>query len=243
MAQFDLKNAVIDMKDGFSVLGAVNNALGYTAGASTIAVDAFSTTETASIVVGDQITFAGHDTIYTIVSFTNTLAAMTSVVITPVLTDALVDNEVVTVGPHKIRIKVGEGNLTFMEKKPRQYIKDRGKLDTVRDGDEEPVDVKLEFQWQYITNNNVSGAVPTPVDALKKIGPAAAWITSATDTCEPYAVDLVVDYTPLCTDQKKEIMTIKDFRYEELSFDLKQGQISVSGKCNNKQILLSRVDQ
>ena len=73
-------------------------------------------------------------------------------------------------------------------------------------------------------------------EALKQIGNAllsgSAWISSDTDACRPYAVDLVLVYDPACSTGDVESITFADFRYESLDHDLRGGSISCSGKCN-----------
>jgi len=90
--------------------------------------------------------------------------------------------------------------------------------------------VKLDFIWEFLKAS--TGDTPTVEDVLKKRGEASTWVTSATDICEPYAVDIEIEYTPVCEDVDREIITLADFRYEELSHDLKAGTIAMTGKCN-----------
>jgi hypothetical protein len=144
-------------------------------------------------------------------------------------------------GGNSLEVKVGEGNLTWSEKKNRQYYKNRGLLDTVRDGDEEPVDVKLDFTWEWLKAD--TGDTPTVEDALKKRGEAASWVTTSADTCEPYAVDIEIIYSPPCVDQKNETILLSDFRYESLDHDIKAGTVSVSGKCNVTEATVTRSAQ
>ena len=142
-----------------------------------------------------------------------------------------------TTSPLSITAKIGDGNLTFSEKTIIEYKKDRGLLDTARLGDQEPMDVKIEFNWiflkgdtgDYAANPNVQNT--SLRDALTKTGGAAAWVSSdKNDPCAPYCVDIIVLYTP-CVG-KTETITLKYFRKEDMSFDAKAGTISVSGKCN-----------
>jgi hypothetical protein len=134
-------------------------------------------------------------------------------------------------GSNSIEVKIGDGNLTYKESRPIQYELDKGRLDTVREGDEVPVDVSLGFNWEWIKSDG--SELATPVEVLKKEGAASAWVTSSSDACEPYCVDLEVTLAPRCSDGTKgEVILLSDFRYEDLSFDLKAGQISCSGKCN-----------
>ena len=133
---------------------------------------------------------------------------------------------------NEITIKVGAGNLTFTERVNREYTLDRGVLDEIRNGDEAPLEVRFDSIWEYITGPAGSGAVPTPVDAVKKIGAAAAWVSSDTDPCRPYSVDIEITYTPDCTPADEEVITLPDFRYEQIDYDLSAGTFSFSGKCN-----------
>jgi hypothetical protein len=134
-------------------------------------------------------------------------------------------------GSDYIDITVGEGNLTWTEKKPRQYTKDRGALDEVRDADEEPLEVKIDCTWEFIRGNAADDA-PSIIDALKKKNAASAWVSSDADTCRPYAVDIEVTYDPFCATADKEVILLPDFRYEQIDFDARAGTFSISGKCN-----------
>lgn len=132
-----------------------------------------------------------------------------------------------------IEVTIGEGNLTYTERKNMDYTLDRGNLDEVREGDQVPVDVSLDAVWEYITGGSATGAVPTIEDALKNRGPAAAWVSSDPDACRPFAVDLEIEYLPVpsnCGD--KEIITIPDFRHEEIAHDLRAGTFAISGRAN-----------
>ncbi len=204
-------------------------------GLTSIAVDTF----TVALVTGDRFMIAGDTTIYTITAHTETLGATTAITLTPALVAAAADNAVLTVLSHQLQIKLGEGNLTYTEKKARQYIKDRGRLSTVRNADEEPVEVKMDAQWEFIRAS--TGLPPSIEDVLKQRGEASTWVTSATDPCEPYAVDIVIEYTPPCGNVEMEIITLSDFRYEDLPHDTKAGTISISGKCNITEASVSRV--
>lgn len=126
-----------------------------------------------------------------------------------------------------ITVKMDEGNLTYDEKRNIEYRKDRGRLDSVYEGDEEPLELKLDGRWDYITGD---GNI-TIEDALKQRGEAGDWDSSDDDECNGYAVNIILEYTPPCSDTP-ETVTFADFRYEQLSHDLKAGTISMSGKCN-----------
>jgi hypothetical protein len=134
-----------------------------------------------------------------------------------------------TATPLTLAAKVGDGNLQFTEKRNIEYKMDRGFVDTTRLGNQEPMEVKLEFNWiflrgdtgDYTANNWVN--VISIRDAFTQTGGASAWVSSDT-------VDVVILYAPCAG--KTETITLKYFRYEQLDYDAKAGTISVSGKCN-----------
>lgn len=130
-----------------------------------------------------------------------------------------------------LEIKVGEGNLTYTETKNREYILDRGLIDSVRDGDEEPMELSFDLLWEEVIASN--GGTLKPEEALKKIAGAAAWTSSDPDACQPYAVDVELELDANCLDvQEREILTFPDYRYESLPHDVRAGTISSSGSCN-----------
>ncbi len=239
MAQLDIKNCNVYLRDGYTgpadPAGAVNNVAGFAIGATTMVVDAF----TGAVVTGDYFTVGGRQQRYKITAHVETLGATTSITFTPGLVTAALDNDVVAIQPHHLQIRIGEGNISWTEKRPIVYVKDRGILDTVREGDEEPVEVKLDATWVFLKAS--TGQEVSIHDVLKKRGEAAAWVTSGSDPCEPYCVDIVIEYTPPCTTEQMEIYTIRDFRYEELGSDLKAGQLSISGKANVVEVDVTRV--
>lgn len=209
--------------------------LTYAVGTTTIVVDGI----TGALVTGDYFTVASRQQRYLITNHSETLGNTTSVTFTPGLVTAANDNADVDITAHYLQIRIGEGNISWTEKRPIMYVKDRGKLDTVRRGDEEPVEVKLDATWVFLKAS--SGATPTIEDVLKNRGQASAWTTSSSDPCEPFCVDIIVEYTPPCTTEELEIYELRDFRYEELGQDLKQGQISITGKCNVIEVDVTRV--
>jgi len=151
---------------------------------------------------------------------------------TPALdgSDLPADTNVITFLPVQVEIKIGEGNLTYTENKEYEYLLDRGDLDTVREGNEVPMDVSCEFVYEFV-RTGTSEAI-TPVDALKGIGGASDWTSSSEDPCEPYCVDLVIEHDPPCGTAENEITTFPTFRHDSLEFDLSAATIAVQGRCN-----------
>jgi hypothetical protein len=239
MPQFDLKKATIYLKDGYSKAGAqVNNAAGYPSNTTTMVVD----TIVGIIPVGATFRKASitDDTIYTVTAHTETLGNTTNITFTPGLATAVVENEVINFEGRALQIKIGEGNLTYDEKRNMEYQKDRGRLSTVREGDEDPIDVRLDVRWEWLSSAG-SDTFPTPEEVLKNEGLASTWLTSASDPCEPYAVNIVIDYDPNCTGVDGERITLKDYRWESLNHDAKAGTLSTSGKCNVTRATKERV--
>ena len=79
-----------------------------------------------------------------------------------------------------------------------------------------------------------TGETITPVDALKRKGGAAEWVSSSADACEPYAVDIEVQHEPSCASAgvEDEVTLFPDFRWDSLEFDLREATISATGRCN-----------
>ena len=145
--------------------------------------------------------------------------------------------------PLEIEIKVGEGNLTYTEARNMEYTLDKGVLDEVREGDEIPVDLAFDFVWEFIKGTVGTAGVPSLEDSLKRIGAAAAWVSTDADACRPYAVDIELFHKPDCSASDLEIITFNDFRYEELAHDLREGTIACSGRCNVTQATVARGPQ
>lgn len=158
--------------------------------------------------------------------------ATTVIVITPGLLTATTAGGLVIFKGQKMEIVIGEGNLTYKETYNREYLKNRGLLNTVRNADQEPLELSFDFEWSYI-GSTCGNAVPTIEEALKGTGPAADWITAADDTCEPYSVNIEVWNIPACSAaNSNEKFIFHDFRVESLDHNISDSQVSASGKCN-----------
>ncbi len=162
-----------------------------------------------------------------------------SITLTAGLAEVVEAGGAVTFTGRTLEVKVGEGNLTYSETKNREYIKDRGSLDTVRNADDEPMEVNFDFTWEFLTAVTGSG-IPTIEEVLKKTGEASAWETTSADPCEPYCVDVEVHYDPGCGGDNTEWIVFPDFRYEKLDHDLGEAQVACSGKCNAVEPTITR---
>lgn len=131
--------------------------------------------------------------------------------------------------PNEIELNIGSGNLTWTEHKNREYQKNRGLLDTVRNADEEPVDLSFACKWDFL---RASSGNPTPRDAFNQEGQASSWVTSdAADACAPYAVDVILTFAPGCG-LDTEVISFLKFRADNCAYDPKAYSIAVTGKCN-----------
>jgi len=150
--------------------------------------------------------------------------------VTPAIVSAVSDADVITFLPQRIDVKIGEGDLTWTENREMIYDLDRDLLDTVRQGAEQPLEIDLAFTFEFVTTE--SGQAITPVDAIKRIGEATEWVSSSSDQCEPYAVDIYVVNCVPCGTEEDESFLFSDFRYESLDYSIQDASIAVSGRCN-----------
>jgi len=243
MARIELRDALIYIQDGLSGTATLNEA---TPGANDTDVDISSpvlnTDDTDLVPVGARFTVstANQDTEYTVTARTPTGAGpTTNIAFSPAWgTPTPANADTLTFLPQRIEVKIGEGNVTYTEAKEYEYLLDRGDLDTVREGDQQPMDVSIDFVYEHVTSGTAEDI--TVVDALKRQGDASEWVSSSDDLCEPYAVDIVIDHVLSCGSEQNEMTILPDYRYESLEFDLGDATISTSGRCNSVEATVSR---
>lgn len=154
-----------------------------------------------------------------------------SITISPGLLIALSGTEAMTFSGVEVEVTVGEGNLTYDENREVEFILDRGQIDQVKLGDEQPMDVNMDFTWEFL--KSVAGAtVPTVEEALKQEGPASTWVTAATGECDPYCVDIELRNEPTCGGVQTEFIRLPCFYWTQISHDPDASQVSVTGQCN-----------
>ena len=214
-------------------------------GSTVLAVDTLvlNSTDTDLIPVGARFTIAGETgtPIHTVTARSNQVSGTTDAVsFTPALAAGVADDAVITFLPQRIEIKIGEGDLSWTESREFIYDLDRDLLDTVREGQEQPVEVDMAFIFDFVTTE--SGQAITPVDALKRIGEASEWVSSSSDQCEPYAVDVYVLHCVPCGTEQDQDFLFSDFRYESLEYSIQDATITVSGRCNVSSVTTTRAD-
>jgi hypothetical protein len=142
----------------------------------------------------------------------------------------IVDGTPVT--PNALIIPIDNGDLSFKDAAPSITVKNRGKLDSRRDGDEMEMEVSFSFkfsQWSYASG--LSTGV-SPVDALRKRGGASAWVSTHNDGCSVYSVDLHFDITDPAAPTSKETLVFPKFHAEDIQFTegAETDMIHVTGK-------------
>ncbi len=259
MARIELRYCTIILQDGLGLPGSDGVTMP-TAKVATTAAAASATSltlndvvipraaVTTKVPVGARFTLASElgNPIHVVTARTMDTTGLitTAITFSPPLvaaTTAYAIGDVLTILSQQLEIKIGEGNCTYTEKKEYKYDLERGNLDAVREGNEVPVDMKFECVYEHITTG--TGEQLCPMDALKGEYGAAEWVTSGPDPCEPHAVEVTITYTPPCSGQDIEITSFPDFRVESRAIDYSKAMISVAGKCNITQAVVTRVPQ
>lgn len=236
-ARIELRDCTIRIKDGLAGTGAINDATPPVATDTTMTIDtvALNSEVTTLVPVGARFTVAGETaatTVHTVTARTPSgMAPTTAITFSPALgAGTYADNGVITFLPQQIEVTVGEGNLTYTESKEYTYDLDRGNLDTVREGNEVPMEVSMEFVYDHVLTG--TSETVTVVDALKGRNGGAEWVSSSSDLCEPYSVDVEIEHTTPCGSVEDEVTIFPEFRYDSLEFDLSAATIACTGRCN-----------
>ena len=236
MALIDLRDATIYLKDGLSG----NCVVAEATPANTDGDMDVNTTVlvgpdiTTLIPVGARFTYTNDSSVVRTVTARlpdDDVGPTTNITFTPVINaNVPAQDDIITFQAQRVAVTIGEGNLSYTEAQNMDYTLDRGVLDTVRQGDDVPVDVSMDFSYEFATTG--TSETITPADALKGIGGASEWVSSASDLCEPYAVDVEIDRELSCGSVESETTMLSDYRWESLEFSLRDATISSSGKCN-----------
>lgn len=161
-------------------------------------------------------------------------------------------NTTMTIGG--VVAKLSDGNLTYSQKTPMEYLTDGIEIVDVREGPEQPMSLSITCIWESvkddaknliqaikgesITSDSLYDATTNP----STFDTVAGVISSDTITCRPYACDVVITSSKTCTNgapSASTVTTFPDFRYESLDYDLKTGKLSVSGMCNVSRPIIS----
>lgn len=218
MAIIDLRQADVFIKDGTVNSASTTLSANAAKGDTTISV-----TSATGLDHGEGIVLGGSLEYYVITGVSGT-----DLTVEPPLTMPFASATTVAGVSNMLEVKVGEGTLTYNERRAVTYVLNRGRIYGVKLGDDAPVEVSFQFLWEFLRAG--VGDPPTVEEALKQIGAASAWVSSDTDPCNPYCVDISICYTPPCGDTER--ITLQFFRWEELNHDLKAATVDVRGNSN-----------
>jgi hypothetical protein len=206
---------------------------------TTVSVDGYDIEITLANTTGSAISATSGDVVDAIEASDDASALVTAEAASAG-TDVVAAQEITYLeGQNSLTVKVGDGNLSYTSHRKVEFTLDRGEIDTCRTAPDDPMDIQLDFTWEWLTSE--SGAItPTFEEAIKKKGPAVSWLTSATDQCQPYCVDVEVLNAPACAEFANELIILEEYYYESLDHDLKKGTVSTKGRCNRRKASVYR---
>jgi hypothetical protein len=243
MARIELRDCTVRFKDGGLVgVAAANEVPAESAVDLDIDGVVMVAATTDEVPIGSHFTIAHEtvQTVHTVTDRTPSSGPTTNIEFSPALGAGVgySEDDELTFAPMSLEIKTADGFVSYTEHRNYEYKLDRGDLDTVREGDQVPMDVKVDLVYEHITTG--TGEAISPMDALKGVGSADDWITSSVDPCEPYAIDIEVEHDPSCGTSQKEITLFPDFRAETKEINYKDATIALTGKCNAIEPVVSR---
>jgi len=246
MARIDLRDCLIDLLDGLEGSAAVAQEAAPAKDATSLTLGTLVVnTQDGLLPVGARIKVDGEtdvDAVHVVTSATpggTSEAPTVAVVISPALGDGTYSKTgSVSIQAQELEIKIGDGDLKYTEADQYKYDKDRGHLDDVRQGDDEPMELALNFTFEHVRSG--TGEIITPIEAIKRQGAASGWVSYAADKCQPYAVGVRVDDVRPCGSAERETYLFPDFRAEKREYDFKNANIAVNGKCNATEPIITR---
>ena len=213
---------------------------------TTLTIDTIvlNTTDPDLVPIGARFTIAGEtdaDAVHIVTARTpSDTSPTTDITFTPALgAGTYADGGVLTFQSQEIEIKIGEGDLKYTEADEYKYDKDRGLLDTVRKGDDVPMEVSMNFTFDQVKSG--TGEVITPIEALKGIGAGFGMGLVVVRSLRTVCGGCGGGGCRPCGSAQSSTYTFPDFRSEKRDYDIKNANIAVSGKCNaTEPIITSR---
>lgn len=128
-----------------------------------------------------------------------------------------------------VEITLDEGDFTWESNYENNYRPNRGKIGaangaSVTKGDEQPMSVS--FQGRYSKFKSVANAKPQEI----LTNADGNYVSTDTANCATYACNILVENAPSCGDN--EILLFRDFRLDQESYGIRNGQVSFTGRCN-----------
>lgn len=127
----------------------------------------------------------------------------------------------------EVTVKVADGEISWEESRELDVYKDRGNLDSIELKEDNPLSVNLSFAWEYFQGDSVD----TPYEALKGTTDTA-WVSTDSNSCTSKACDIEIVFTPGCSTEKIETITISKFHYQSINPSSGNKLIAVRGICN-----------
>lgn len=246
MARIQLRDATIYLQDGLSGTADIDDSSpADLTGETTLAVNdstvSLNTDDTDQIPIGARFTADGETgaPVHVVTDRSPSTGPTTSITFTPAIASNIADDATLTFLPQQVEIRVGEGDIAWTESREILYDLDRDVLDDVRLGPEQPLEVNSSFVFEWASTG--TGEAISPVDAIKRIGEATEWVSSDSDQCRPYAIDIVVDHEVPCGTNQDQRFTFEDFRWDSLEYSIQDAAITLTGRCNRTDALVERL--
>lgn len=122
-----------------------------------------------------------------------------------------------------------EGNFQHVISRDWTYRPNRGRIGpgsgaTVTQNDDQPM--ALTFEGRYSKYKSVADAKPYEILSNSD----SNYTTVDEANCATYCTNITITNAPDCGDD--EVLLFPEFRLDEASFSIRDGQISFSGRCN-----------
>ena len=138
-------------------------------------------------------------------------------------------------GDSYVEVKIGQGNLTYGEKRQIDLVKSRGKLDTVRENEDEGMEVAFSFMWEFLKSDGAE--LKTIEDALKN---RAGLVSASADISAPFCVNIQITHNPQCSGVVNEFIILPQFHYLQLAHSMQDSTIACNGICNAREAIITR---
>lgn len=144
------------------------------------------------------------------------------------VTMAIMDKD----GANQVIFTFDEGDFTWNSNYEWNYRANRGVLGpdsgaTVTKGDDQPMSVS--FQGRFSKFTSVGDAKPQDILTNAE----GNYTTTDLSTCATYSCNIFLENVPVCAGgSETETLKFPDFRLEEESYGIRDGQVSFSGRCN-----------
>jgi len=110
------------------------------------------------------------------------------------------------------------GGLSYTENATAIRRTDRGAAAGFREPPAQFVEVEFSMEYSTMISDTGASETPTPYEALKQKGNAAAWVSTRLASDDSYCVDLAFTVANPVSGGKNELHTFTDFHADEVEF-------------------------